>query len=231
MEARKITVVQTKNQKKSVIMSAATTLAELKNDLRANGIDYNGMTFFEGTSKVELKNDASVLPHDVPYKGTITNELVFMLTNTNKKIKSGAIIMSRTEAYSAIKSMGLQDACIKKFGKNFTMCKTADLIALIQSNSASKPAPVNTPKASAPVASTSNGGKCVDTVARVAISKLVEILENNGTIEDYEKKEVLDILGSEIAVAAAPSKEYKPESASSYSDDEIDDMFADMGVY
>lgn len=230
MEARKITVIQTKNQKKSVIMSAATTLAELKNDLRANGIDYSGMTFFEGTSKVELKNDASVLPHDVPYKGTITNELVFMLTNTNKKIKSGAIVMSRTEAYSAIKSMGLQNACIKKFGKNFTMCKTADLIALIQSNSASKPAPVNTPEASAPVASTSNGGKCVDTVARVAISKLVEILENNGTIEDYEKKEVLDILGSEIAVAAAPSKEYKPESASSYSDDEIDDMFTDMGV-
>lgn len=231
MESRKITIIETKNQRKSTIMSSASTLAELKSDLTANGIDYSGMTFFEGTSKVELKNDASVLPHDVPYKGTITNELVFMLTNTNKKIKSGAIVMSRTEAYSAIKSMGLQDACIKKFGKNFTMCKTADLIALIQSNSASKPAPVNTPEASAPVASTSNGGKCVDTVARVAISKLVEILENNGTIEDYEKKEVLDILGSEIAVAAAPSKEYKPESASSYSDDEIDDMFTDMGVY
>ena len=139
MEARKITVVQTKNQKKSVIMSAATTLAELKSDLRANGIDYDGMTFFEGTSKVELKNDASVLPHDVPYKGTITNELVFMLTNTNKKIRSGAVAMSRAEAYNAIKSMGLQDACVKKFGKNFTMCKTADLIALIQSNGASKP--------------------------------------------------------------------------------------------
>lgn len=229
MESRKITIVETKNQRKSTIMSSASTLAELKSDLRANGIDYSDMTFFEGTSKVELKNDASALPHDVPYKGTITNELVFMLTNTNKKIKSGAIVMSRTEAYSAIKSMGLQDACIKKFGKNFTMCKTADLIALIQSNSASKPAPVNTPVASAPVASTSNGSKCVDTVARVAISKLVEILGNNGTIEDYEKKEVLDILGSEIA--AAPSKEYKPESASSYSDDEIDDMFADMGVY
>ena len=100
MDARKITVVQTKNQKKSVIMSAATTLAELKSDLRANGIDYDGMTFFEGTSKVELKNDASVLPHDVPYKGTVTNELVFMLTNTNKKIRSGAAIMSRAEAYS-----------------------------------------------------------------------------------------------------------------------------------
>lgn len=205
MEARKITVVQTKNQKKSVIMSAATTLAELKNDLRANGIDYNGMTFFEGTSKVELKNDASVLPHDVPYKGTVTNELVFMLTNTNKKIRSGA--MNRMKVYAEIKRRGLQDACLKKFGKNFTMCKTADLIALIQSN----------------------GGECVDTVIRAAISKLVEILKDNGTIEYYEKDEVLDILGG--AVEVAPSKEYKPKSASPYSDDEINDMFEEMSIH
>lgn len=218
MEARKITVVQTKDQKKSVIMSAATTLAELKSDLRANGIDYDGMTFFEGTSKVELKNDASVLPHDVPYKGIVTNELVFMLTNTNKKIRSGA--MSRMEAYAEIKRRGLQDACLKKFGKNFTMCKTADLIALVQSNGASKPAPV---------APASNGGECVDTVARAAISKLVEILEDNGTIEYYEKDEVLDILGS--AVEVAPSEEYKPKSASPYSDDEINDMFEGMSIH
>lgn len=246
MQSRKITVVQTKNQKKSVIMSAATTLAELKSDLRANDIDYNGMTFFEGTSKVELKNDASVLPHDVPYKGTVTNELVFMLTNTNKKIRSGATNMSRMEAYNAIKSMGLQNACVKKFGKNFTMCKTADLIALIQSNGAAKPAPaapkaeakkeekvetpVNTPEANAPVAPASNGGECVDTVARAAISKLVEILEDNGTIEDYEKEEVLDILGGKVAVGAELSEEYKPKSASPYSDDEISSMFLGMDI-
>ena len=247
MEARKIVVVQTKNQRKSVIMSAATTLAELKSDLRANNIDYNGMTFFEGTSKVELKNDASVLPHDVPYKGTITNELVFMLTNTNKKIRSGATNMSRMEAYNAIKSMGLQDACVKKFGKNFTMCKTADLIALVQSNSTSKPAsktktkaetkkeekveaPVNTPEVSAPVAPANNGGECVDTVARAAISKLVEVLYDNGTIEDYEKEEVLDILGGEFAVSAVPSEECESKLASSYSDAEVDDMFAGMGI-
>lgn len=205
MQSRKITVVQTKNQKKSVIMSAATTLAELKSDLRANGIDYNGMTFFEGASKVELKNDASILPHDVPYKGTITNELVFMLTNTNKKIRSGAT--SRMEAYAEIKRRGLQDACLKKFGKNFTMCKTADLIALVQSN----------------------GGERVDTVAKAAISKLVEILEDNGTIEGYEKEKVLGILGD--AVEVAPSEEYKPESASPYSDDEINDMFEGMSIH
>lgn len=213
MQSRKITVIQTKNQKKSVIMSAATTLAELKSDLRANGINYDGMTFFEGTSKVELKNDASVLPHDVPYKGTVTNELVFMLTNTNKKIRSGAT--SRMEAYAEIKKRGLQDACLKKFGKNFTMCKTTDLIALVQSNGASKPAPV--------------GGECVDTVARAAISKLVEILEDNGTIEDYEKEKVLGIL--EGAVKVTPSKEYKPKPASPYSDDEINDMFEGMSIH
>ena len=247
MESRKITIVQTKNQRKSVIMSAATTLAELKSDLRANNIDYNGMTFFEGTSKVELKNDASVLPHDVPYKGTITNELVFMLTNTNKKIRSGATNMSRMEAYNAIKSMGLQDACVKKFGKNFTMCKTADLIVLVQSNSTSKPAsktktkaetkkeekveaPVNTPEVSAPVAPASNDGECVDTVARAAISKLVEILEDNGTIEGDEKEEVLDILGGEFGVSATPSEECESKLASSYSDADIDGMFAGMGI-
>ena len=218
MQSRKITVIQTKNQKKSVIMSAATTLAELKSDLRANGIDYNGMTFFEGTSKVELKNDASVLPHDVPYKGIVTNELVFMLTNTNKKIRSGA--MSRMEAYAEIKRRGLQDACLKKFGKNFTMCKTADLIALVQSNGGEC---VDT------VAPASNGGECVDTVARAAISKLVEILEDNGTIEDYEKEKVLGIL--EGAVKVAPSEECKPKPASPYSDDEINDMFEGMSTH
>lgn len=215
MEARKITVVQTNNQKKSVIMSKATTLGELKADLSRNGIDYDGMTFFEGTSKTELKTDASVLPHDVPYKGQITNELVFMLTNTNKKIKSGAAAMTRAEAYNAIKSMGLQDACVKKFGKNFTMCKTADLIALVQSNGASEP-----------VAPASNG-ECVDTVARAAISKLVDILEGNGTIEEDEKE---GILGGEVVIATTTSDEYKPKSASPYSDDEIDDMFSGMGI-
>ena len=238
MEARKITIIQTKNQKKSVIMSSATTLAELKSDLRANGIDYDGMTFFEGTSKVELKNGASVLPHDVPYKGTVTNELVFMLTNTNKKIHSGA--MSRAEAYSKIKSMGLGELCKENYGKNFTQCSTNDLIALIEGNT-TKEAPKATKKEEKPVkeepkkeetkeAPAKENTECVDNVARAAISRLVEILEENGTIEECEKDEVLDILGGSVSVDSTSSEEYKPKSASPYSDDEIDDMFAGMGV-
>lgn len=242
MEARKITIVQTKNQKKSVIMSSATTLSELKADLRQNGIDYDGMTFFEGTSKVELKNDASVLPHDVPYKGTVTNELVFMLTNINKKIRSGA--MSRKEAYDAIKANNLQAECVERFGKNFTMCKTADLISLVEeagkkpasapAPKAEKPAPVKEEKKEeAPVseakAPEAEATEIVDTKARAAISRLAEMLYDNDSIEWDEKEEILGILGGKVEVA--PSEDYKPSSASPYSDDEIDDMFEGMDIH
>lgn len=234
MEARKITVVSTRNQKKSVIMSAATTLAELKADLRQNGIDYSGMTFYEGLSKTELKDDASILPRDVPFKGQTTNELVFMLTNTNKKIKSGA--MTRAEAYAEIKTRGLQEECVRRFGKNFTMCKTADLIALVNEKSASKPAPAKEPVKETPakeeeVAETkkeeakeqAGTAECVYTKARAALSRLLTILTDNDTLEDDEAEEIEDVPGGKIEVAA--SEDYKPSSASPYSDDEIDRMF------
>ena len=225
MEARKITIVSTRNQKKSVIMSAATTLAELKADLRQNGIDYDGMTFYEGTSKIELKDDASVLPHDVPYKDQLTNELVFMLTNTNKKIRSGAD-MSRSDAYAAIKVRGLQEECVKRFGKNFTMCKTADLIALVNEKSVSstsvkKERVAETKKQ---VAKEQAGTvECVDTKARAALSRLLTILTDNDTLKADEVEEIEDILDDKVEVAV--SEDYKPSSASPYSDDEIDRMF------
>ena len=225
MDVRKITIVSTRNQKKSVIMSAATTLAELKADLRQNGIDYDGMTFYEGTSKVELKDDASVLPHDVPYKGQLTNELVFMLTNTNKKIRSGAD-MSRPNAYALIKAKGLQEECVKRFGKNFTMCKTADLIALINeksvsSTSAKKERVAETKKKAAK--EQADTAECVDTKVRAALSRLLTILIDNDTLEADEVEEIEDILGDKVEVAS--SEDYKPSSASPYSDDEIDRMF------
>lgn len=223
MEARKITIVETKNQRKSVIMSEASTLAELKADLRENGIDYDGMTFFEGISKVELKNDAAILPHDVPYKGTTTNELVFMLTNTNKKIKSGA--MTRLEAYAEIKANNLQEECLKRFGKNFTMCKTTDLISLLESRVGKKEeTPVNG-ETYAPEAEVT---EMVDTKARAAISKLVEVLYENDTLCDFEKDEITNILESEVD--AATSENCKPLNTSPYSDAEIDSLFEGMDI-
>ena len=250
MISRKITVVSSKTQKKSVIMSSATTLGELKDDLRQNGISYDGMTFYEGTSKTELKVDDAILPHDVPYKGNVTNELVFMLSTTDKKIRSGANDR-RTAAYAGIKKHNLQGAVQKKFGKNFTMCKTEFLEEMIaEAEKSSKPkAPVAGGKKTAPKATpapkkaekkeepkakeapSSEPVEVVDNVARAAISKLVDILSEKNcydgepTIESDDAKAVLDILGGAVE---APSQAYKPSSASSYSDDDIDDMFKEM---
>lgn len=130
MEFRKVTIINNKTQSQKVIQaSAATTLGELKREMREEGIEYEGMTFFEGHLRAELKDDASILPTNIPYKGQVVNDLTFLLTAPEKKIKSGA--MSRAEAYNAIKARGLQDECVKRFGKNFTMCKTQDLIDLL----------------------------------------------------------------------------------------------------
>lgn len=127
---RKVTIINNKTQSQKVIQaSTATTLGELKREMREAGIEYEGMTFFEGHLRAELKDDASILPTNIPYKGQVVNDLTFLLTAPEKKIKSGA--MSRAEAYNAIKARGLQDECVKRFGKNFTMCKTQDLIDLL----------------------------------------------------------------------------------------------------
>lgn len=218
MEARKITVVSTKTQKKSVIMSGAETLGELKKDFREAGIDYEDMTFYEGTSKTELKSDESVLPKDVPYTNRTTgetkntNELVFMLTNTNKKIKSGA--MTRTEAYDAIKAKGLQAECQKRFGRNFTMCKTSDLVSLIEST-------INLPQQE----EVKTG--CVDVQARAALTMLVDVLNEDYVIGSGVREKIFGILDS-AAVTPTVSDDCKPETDSPYDDNEIDDMFSGM---
>lgn len=213
MESRKITIVSTKTQKKSVIMSEAETLSELKVDLINAGINFTDMTFFEGTSKTELKSDESILPKDVPYTNRttgetkITNELVFMLTNPNKKIKSGC--MTRKEVYDIIKEKGLAEACLSTFGKNFTQCKTSDLIDLIQSFES----------VSQSIKECTCTNKCVDIKAREAIIKLAEILYDEDYIYKEDKEAVIE---SFMDVATAPKQN------SSYSDDEIDNMFAGM---
>ncbi len=130
METRKVTIINSKTQSQKVIEnSTATTLGELKAEMRSAGIDYNGMTFYEGHLRAELKDDASPLPTNIPYKGTTVNDLVFMLTTPEKKVKSGA--MSRAEVYAAIKERGLQDVCKNTYGKNFTQCSTEALIQLL----------------------------------------------------------------------------------------------------
>ena len=225
MEARKITVVSTQTQRKSVITTGAETLAELKSALDEAGINYDGMTFYEGTSRTELKDNASVLPKDVPYKGTTTNELVFMLTNTNKKIKSGN--MSRAEVYAAIKANNLQDAVKSKFGKNFTQCSTEDLIGMLAKSVGTKPAAkakeaakLAAKKETKAETKAEKPVEVVDKVARKAISELVDALYSNDSLDSEDADNIRNILGN-----AGYKEDEDSKDASSYSDDDIDNMF------
>lgn len=215
MEARKITIVSTKNQKKSVIMSEAETLGQLKDDLYNAGIDYTDMTFYEGVSKTELVHDDSVLPTNVPYTNrrtgeTInTNELVFMLTNQNKKIKSGAGY-SRRECYDLIREWNLQDEVRNTFGKNFTQCSTHNLNSFIDSQNE-----IGNYDVEEEECETCDVDSCKDNLARLAIKLLAEALK-----ADYEEAEsVLELLDS--------LDNEDNELESSYSDEELSEMEAD----
>lgn len=134
MENREILVANTKTQTRTKITTDASTLGELKAAFIDAGIDFEDMTFTEGISKTQLVDDSSQLPHDVMYKGNKTNNLVILLTNTNKKIKSGAVTgtISRADVYAEIKDCNLQDKIKEAFGKNFTQVSTADLLAFIE---------------------------------------------------------------------------------------------------
>lgn len=132
MSTREILIANTKTQKKSKLESNATTLGELKEEMRNSGIDYDGMTFTEGISKTQLLSDDTQLPQNVMYHGQPTNHLVILLTNTKKNIASGA--MSRKEVYQAIKDYDLQDAVKEEFGRNYTQIPTSDLEVFINNN-------------------------------------------------------------------------------------------------
>ena len=128
---REILIANTKTQKRSKITTSATTLGELKADLRAAGIDFQNMTFTEGISKTQLLSDDTQLPQNVIYKGQPTNNLVILLTNTKKNIASGAL--SRQEIKDIIKHNNLQEAIKNKFGRNYTQVSNKNLELFIDS--------------------------------------------------------------------------------------------------
>ena len=226
METRKITIISTKNHSTKVINSAATTLAELKSDLNNAGISYTDCTFFEGLTKTELKNDAAILPHDVPYKGTTTNNLVFMITNASKKIRSGAKL-DRKAIIEEIKAKNLTEVVKKTYGKNYTNCKTEDLERILSMNNNS--APKEAPAKKETVETKSNTSVPNDTEyitkaqLKEVITGLVEEMKYVGM--DYSDEINIDNIS---IIGDISSSNSKKEDDSPYSSNELDDMFKDM---
>ena len=185
METRKITVISTRtqNDEPQVIETNASTLEELKAVFDEKGIDYSGMSIFEGLTKVELVDDSSVLPHDINRRGIVTNDLVIMLTDTNKRIKSG--MTPRNELYSKIKRYGLEEKC-REYGKNYTVLSNEVLEKVIYDYEYSKTC------------------GCKETID--AESLLVELLKSvlNKTIEDLQ--DIVKEMSEEEAPTCAASK-------------------------
>lgn len=208
MNARNIIVWSTKTQQKQVVSTGAETLAELKADLAAAGIDTKDMTFYEGLTKTELKADASLLPKDVNYKGTVTNELVIMLTVVNNKISSGRAL-TRPEVYREMKrSAVLADRCKAVFGRPYTQVSTAELEALINREKAAAARKAPKPSVKAVVPTTRPN-------VLVGLATLAEALFTEGVLSPATYSEITVALGS-------TPKEIK---VGSYTLDEMNQMF------
>lgn len=117
---RKITILSNKGTNTKVINTLATTRGELELDMAAAGINFEGMSFFEGISKTELMDANSILPTNLTYKGQVTNDLVILLTVKDKKIASG-LDRTRREIYNEIADNNYQKEISEKFNKSYTI--------------------------------------------------------------------------------------------------------------
>lgn len=215
---RQITVANTKTQKRDKFECDVETLGQLKKELDARGINYSGMSFTEGLSKTILTDDASILPSNLPYKDQRTNNLVILLTNTEKKISSGA---DRKALYAAVKEHNLQEQIQKKFGKNYTNVGSDDLEkfvnnALKKGGESAAPAPKEEPS------KTENG------VSEGLKENLIETIVNGLTTlmsKGILNQEDLNKIAG--AISTGEAKEPTTEENLEISDDDIESMIKD----
>lgn len=216
--SRKITVLVESTQSKVVFESNATTLGELKNELREKQVSYDlDCVFKEAASKTILTSDESVLPSNIPWKGKVTNDLVFMVTAPQKKIKSGA--MDRKEAYARVKELSLQGKIQEHEGKNFTQCSTAVLISYIE-NEEKKVAKKTSKHTPAPIAKEKTVKsnpiqvikptvqKVVESVTFYALKELIAEMVNKGVLSKANADNILGVASGKPALPVEREQSY-----------------------
>lgn len=217
---RTITVYNSSTQEKKVFENVeVNTLAEVKSILRENGINYDGMDFMEGVSQTKLLNDTSVLPHDIPYKGSTTNDLLIYMTLKDKKVRSGVDFksMDRRSLLGYIKDHGWVEEVNKAFNANYTRVSSASLIDFCVKKEGTSGAPaapaaqVETPAEGCP------GEKAVN-----AIKTLTKALYEDGYIDTEVYDAVMEALEGKKEETPAAEKE------AGFSQEEIDNMIADL---
>lgn len=160
MIEREILIANNRDQSKYRVVTGAETLRELQQDIARNNkvykmvgqtwikneqpINISGLTFTEGITKTQLLSPDTQLPTNVQFKGQTTNNLVMLLTNTNKQIRSGIVSYptNRKDFGEFIKKNNLGDAIKAKFGDNWTRISTDKLVSFF-SNADKKTSFVN----------------------------------------------------------------------------------------
>ena len=92
--------------------------------------------------------------------------------------------MERKEAYEQIKKLGLQEECKKKYGKNFTQCKTGELEAVIKTAKVGVEAEVKATKTTTEAVTKTEEPKD-------AFYKLLAILRKRHILLESDIKEIL----------------------------------------
>jgi lysophospholipase L1-like esterase len=149
MTEREILIANNRDQSKYRIVTGAETLGELQDAIARNEgvykmvgqswvsnptpINISGLTFTEGITKTQLLQRDSALPTNVQFKGQTTNNLVMLLTNTTKQIRSGAYPTNRKEFGDYIKKNNLGEAIKAQFGDNWTRVSTNKLLIFFAS--------------------------------------------------------------------------------------------------
>lgn len=126
---RKIIVIDAATSKRVILNTDAKTRGELSTLVKNAGVDVAGKDWLESLTKTTLTDDSSLLPTEAEYRGEKTNNLVFVLSNSNKKITLG---VDRSELYDKVKKLNLQNTVKEITGRNFTQATNAALIDIIE---------------------------------------------------------------------------------------------------
>ena len=197
---RTITVFNQNTQEKAVFENVeVSTVNDLKSFLRSKGYKLENMDLREGVSKTDLTNGSSTLPHDIPYKGSTTNDLLVFMTLKNKNVSSGA--MSRKEAVDYMKANSLENDVKKSCGDNWTRVSTDKLVAFCEKhqkkNGGSKPAPS---KSNDKPADGNKAAAKTEVVAgpKGAVIALAGLLADKGLILPDEAAKIQEIARTEV---------------------------------
>lgn len=223
---RIITVYNTQDQKQTTFNSTAETVAELKRGFEVNNINYQDLDMIEGITKTKLLTDDTILPHNINYRGTITNDLIIYLTNSNKKIRSGA--PTRQQLYAEL-TPAMKDYIKETYGKNFTKVPSDVLAGVIYEATGKAFGADNEEEKEEENNKDSLSDMSPESRITLAVVKLANMLYDRDILTTSEFDDIERTLGINI-IDEESLKSTEPKVKSPYSETEINDIMEDLGI-